>query len=224
MLAALMLMSIPLFSQQTVVSSDNGLLVFAGETDDTVRRLPVATAPQEILLTEEDFGYATAPELTSFDPLSGSLRVVTSLIVIIILAFSISWFLQKKAGFGGNVFGKILGILPLDNKRFVYLVDVMGKVLILGVTEQNINFLGEITDKNTIDSLRLEDSVPNMAGMDQLFSFLRKKKDVEEVDDLADMTLSEKGIASQNLRTRERLKKINDLIVKRTSKRDNSED
>ena len=43
--------------------------------------------------------------------------------------------------------GRILENLPLGPNRSVCTVEMAGRVFLLGVTEHNINLLGEITDK-----------------------------------------------------------------------------
>ena len=158
---------------------------------------------------------ASIPYLPASDPLSSTLRIVSSLFAVIILAFALSWLIQKKAGFGGNVFGKVLGILPLDNRRMIYLVDVMGKVLILGVTDSNINMLGEVTDKDTLDALRLQNNKP-LPGMERLFAFLRPATDQTPSAAGAEENQQTHGQA-QTERNHERLRKLNDLLVKRNN-------
>lgn len=148
-----------------------------------------------------------------------SLRILSSLFAVILLAFGISWFIQKKAGIGGNVFGKILGILPLDNKRMIYLVDVMGKVLILGVTETNINLLCELTDKDTLDALRLQNDQPS-PGIEKLFAFLSRKNEVSEpakTDSTGQDTQPETRNNLHSFRQEDRLKKLNSMLHKKSS-------
>lgn len=141
----------------------------------------------------------TDSQIKSFtDPISTALSVITSFIGIIIVIFVISWFIQKKTGLGANNFGKVIGILPLDNKRFIYIVDVMGKMLVLGVTESNINFLTEITDKDTVDAYRLKYGQSITPGLDKLFPFIKKpgtnensEEFSEEADTLKNQTVTE---------------------------------
>ena len=49
--------------------------------------------------------------------------------------------------------GRILENLPLGPNRSVCTVEMAGRVFLLGVTDHNINLLGEITDKNLIEHL-----------------------------------------------------------------------
>ncbi len=191
---------------QPVASISDGLLF-----------LPEITASEPQVVTQaitatpsflDDVSPASFPQFAS-DPFGSSLRILSSLFALIILAFILSWFLQKKGGIGGNVFGKVLGILPLDSRRLIYLVDVMGRVLILGVTDNNISLLCEITDKATLDSLRLQYDKPS-PGMEKLFSFLkggRSKDNQQEEEQPAPLQATE--------RTDDRIRKLNDLLVKR---------
>ena len=52
--------------------------------------------------------------------------------------------------------GRILENLPLGPNRSVCTVEMAGRVFLLGVTEHNINLLGEITDKNLIEHLHAQ--------------------------------------------------------------------
>ena len=107
--------------------------------------------------------------------MTGTFSLITSLIGIIILALAASWFIQKKVGFASNKFGKVLGIVPLDNKRLIYIVYVSGKFLVLGVTENNINLLTEITDKDTIDTYKLQYHL-TQSELDKNFPFSFKSE------------------------------------------------
>ncbi len=157
------------------------------------------------------------PLFTDSDPFGTSLRILSSLFGVILLAFGVSWFIQKKVGFGGNVFGKVVGILPLDNKRMIYLVDIMGRVLILGVTETNINLLAELTDKDTLDALRLQYDKPS-PGMNRLFSFLQPEEKVASSEERFESPPAESANDGGNihqLRQQDRIKKLNEMLLKR---------
>ncbi|HPW58853.1 MAG TPA: flagellar biosynthetic protein FliO [Candidatus Rifleibacterium sp.] len=182
--------------------------------------ISVVASPTSLFL---DLKPASMPLFPDSDPMGTSLRILSSLFAVILLAFGISWFIQKKAGIGGNVFGKILGILPLDNKRMIYLVDVMGKVLILGVTESNINLLGELTDKDTLDALRLQNDQPS-PGIEKLFAYLSRKNEepAQSQTETAKKADEPEGNGNlQRFRSEDRLKKLNAMLHKRNDK-DNS--
>ncbi|OGK12594.1 MAG: hypothetical protein A2W80_17725 [Candidatus Riflebacteria bacterium GWC2_50_8] len=220
-----LVVSICSVSAEPVATASNGFLsteTAASTIDQTATPDYLATASGPATSAAEaplpfymEGPVASIPYLPASDPLSSTLRIVSSLFAVIILAFALSWLIQKKAGFGGNVFGKVLGILPLDNRRMIYLVDVMGKVLILGVTDSNINMLGEVTDKDTLDALRLQNNKP-LPGMERLFAFLRPATDQTPSAAGAEENQQTHGQA-QTERNHERLRKLNDLLVKRNN-------
>ncbi len=198
------------------------LLFFFFSAVSIVSAQPVASEGNGFLASEpflpEQAEVATMPFLLpGTDPFATSLRVISALFAVIIIALILSWLIQRRGVFGGNVFGKVIGILPLDNRRFIYLVDVVGRVLVLGVTENNINLLCEITDKDTIDSLRLQGETPTIPGMDKLFSFLKKSNSessdqAPEAQVISDLEL--KGATEKN---QERLQRLSKLLLKRNS-------
>ncbi|HAE37119.1 MAG TPA: hypothetical protein DCG57_00590 [Candidatus Riflebacteria bacterium] len=223
-----LLASISSASAEPVATASNGFLTAANATSTYnqpfVSDFPAAANSSPASAAEAPLPFylegpvASLTFLPTSDPLSSTLRIVSSLFAVIILAFTLSWFIQKKTGFGGNVFGKVLGVLPLDNRRMIYLVDVMGKVLILGVTDSNISMLGEVTDKDTLDSLRLQNDKP-MPGMERLFAFLRPAADQSQATpDAEDRRLQGKA---QTDRNHDRMRKLNELLVKRNNTPEN---
>ena len=62
-------------------------------------------------------------------------------------------FAQQKLGYGG----RILSHLPLGPNRSVCVIEMSGRVFMLGVTEHSITLLTEITDPDEIDRLHRED-------------------------------------------------------------------
>lgn len=204
---AVFLFIAPVVYSQPVATSGGGLLLSGNATEAQT----FAGSEPFFLDTQP----ASMPYFPASDPAATSLSIISSLFAIIILAFAVSWFIQKKTGFGSNVFGKVLGILPLDNRRMIYLVDVMGRVLILGVTDANINLLGEITEKDTLDSLRLQYDQPS-PGMEKLFSFLKSgskaNKPPEEPNTPEE---SSENPGMHKIRQQERLRKLNDMLIKR---------
>lgn len=50
--------------------------------------------------------------------------------------------------------GRILSQLPVGSNRCVMVVELAGRVYVLGVTEHSISFIGEIEDEDEIERLR----------------------------------------------------------------------
>ena len=66
-------------------------------------------------------------------------------------------FVTKKTGVGsvGRDVIKILSIVPVGQNKFLQVVDLAGKIMVIGVSDSNINLLTEIQDKDEIDRIRL---------------------------------------------------------------------
>ncbi len=66
-------------------------------------------------------------------------------------------FVSKKAGFqaSGQDVVQTLSAVPMGPGRYLYIIDVAGKVFMLGVTDNNINLITEIEDKDEKDRIRL---------------------------------------------------------------------
>ena len=66
-------------------------------------------------------------------------------------------FVSKKTGisvFGGEAV-RVLSVVPIGQNKFLQLIDVAGRVLLVGVSENNINLITEITEKDQIDRIRI---------------------------------------------------------------------
>lgn len=83
---------------------------------------------------------------------------IASLVVVFLFVAGLAYYVSKilggrfgRARSGGN--GRVLEYLPLGSGRSVCVVELVGKFLILGVTDHTITFLGEIDDKSEVEEL-----------------------------------------------------------------------
>jgi flagellar biogenesis protein FliO len=70
---------------------------------------------------------------------------------------------------------KVLATYPLAANRVIQVVDIAGQVLILGVSDSNINLITEITDKEVIDRIKLMSSQESRVATsfrDQFFKLI----------------------------------------------------
>ncbi|HOY67066.1 MAG TPA: flagellar biosynthetic protein FliO [Candidatus Ozemobacteraceae bacterium] len=177
---------------------------------------PVSTESLLFLPTEAD--PASSPFLAAPDPFSTSLSILTSLALVIALIFALSWFLQKRHGLNGSLCGRTLGVLPIDGRRFIYIIDVLGKVLVLGVTEHHISLLAEITDKPLIDSLRIQPGgAPTIPGIERVLAFLKQKRTVPATADGQDdrTTPDEPSFAEHAEKAQQQIRRMESLIIRR---------
>jgi flagellar protein FliO/FliZ len=83
------------------------------------------------------------------------LSLLITFAVVIGLAYFASRFLGKKMGrMGAMGHHKIIATLPLGTNRAVYIVEIAGKFLALGVTDHSITVLQEITDQIEIEKMK----------------------------------------------------------------------
>lgn len=66
-------------------------------------------------------------------------------------------FVTKKAGIQvlGRDVVQVLSIVPLGQNKFLQVVDLAGRVLVLGVSDSGIHLITEVQDKEEIDRIRL---------------------------------------------------------------------
>ncbi len=186
-----------------------------------MRPLPTpGTAPDDLLFLPT--GTATMPVFPVPDPLATTLRILTSLALVIAMVFGLSWFLQRRGPLGGPQIGRVLGMLPLDGHRSVYVVDVLGKVLLLGVADQGVTMLGEVTDKLVIDELRLTARQPGLPGLEKLFKFLGRQDTSPPPDapPLGSPRLPETDFAHHTRRAQEHARQVERLLLKRPPPRE----
>jgi flagellar protein FliO/FliZ len=84
-----------------------------------------------------------------------TVTLLVTFALVIGLAYFTSRFLGQRMGrFSQAGDNRVLVSLPLGPSRGVFVVEVAGKFLVLGVTDHNVNFLQEITDPTMIERLR----------------------------------------------------------------------
>jgi len=111
-------------------------------------------------------GYLEGYEEVNPQPTGVSWWSTLAYLLSLLVAFAVVLFMAYFAArFLGGRFnaarqtasgGRILENLPLGPNRSVCTVEMAGRVFLLGVTEHNINLLGEITDKNLIEHLHAQ--------------------------------------------------------------------
>jgi flagellar protein FliO/FliZ len=80
--------------------------------------------------------------------------LATFLLVLFLAYFTSRLIANKMKWSGGDKDGKIISCLSFGSNRGVYLVEIAGKYLLLGVTEHNINLLREVDDEEEIEKIR----------------------------------------------------------------------
>lgn len=117
------------------------------------------------LETGENTGALTSlPENTSEPDVDTSDSSVTwyitkTMAVLVVLSLGIWGILKflKQSGFGGasNEFMSIHSTLAVGQNQYLQIVQVGKQFFIIGVTDNNVNMLGEITDSEMVTDLQL---------------------------------------------------------------------
>ncbi|OIP38534.1 hypothetical protein AUJ95_06665 [Candidatus Desantisbacteria bacterium CG2_30_40_21] len=79
--------------------------------------------------------------------------IVIGLLIVGLLRF---FFKNKVALFSGTKCINALASHPLSPNKYIQIVEIGNKLIILGITDSNINLLCEITDTDTIDLIKLQ--------------------------------------------------------------------
>lgn len=103
-----------------------------------------------------------------------TIAYMASLVVVFLFVAGLAYYVSKVLGgrFGRMVSGgggRVLDNLPLGPGRSACIVELAGRLLILGVTEHSITLLGEIEDAAEAEKLlkkSLEESRGSFSGMD----------------------------------------------------------
>jgi len=133
-------------------------------------------------------------------------------------------FVTKRVGIqvlGENVIN-ILSIVPIGQNKYLQVVDLAGKILVLGVSENGINLISEINEKDKIDQIRLlstkNSHSKNKAGFqDYIMKHIgklidRKGKSRSGGRDIFKAKSNESGVNLDYLkRQKDRLKNLNGI-------------
>jgi flagellar protein FliO/FliZ len=163
-------LKLPLQAMQRIAA----LLLWAG----LLIQIPIVSAQeapeQEIPLDAQPSVGETlrsAEQVYSFEdsaaapPVSGpSTWIVVRAILILALSaaaiYGIVFFLKKasKKTVSGDPFLKLLASAHLGSNRYAHIVSVGNKAWLLGSSDGGVNLIGEIDDKDLINSMLLEES------------------------------------------------------------------
>jgi len=85
--------------------------------------------------------------------------MLTTLAIVIAILIGVMYLLKKyfyrsSAVAGGNAVIRPLGSYPLGPKNSLLLVEVLGQVLLLGISDRQLSLLTTITDPGSLESLK----------------------------------------------------------------------
>ena len=86
-------------------------------------------------------------------------KLVVPLFGVIALIYLMAWFARKKLGIKGiakgrGEFSEVVEVTPLGGQRYLYLVRVVDRLMVLGVAQDAISALGEISEEELSRSIQ----------------------------------------------------------------------
>jgi len=131
--------------------------------------------------------------MSTFDFIASLLKMVSALAVVLGIMLAALWFvrkLMKKTGTGvddGHAI-RILSTRYLGPKSSIMLVDVLGSVIVVGVTASQISMLTTITDEDSLERLKSPRTggQESQAFLDQITLYKRKLKTLSLVGGQSD--------------------------------------
>lgn len=109
------------------------------------------------------------------------LRIVIVLAIVCVGIYGVVYLLKKttKVNAGNDPYLKNVAVLHLSSNKSVRVVSIGTQAFVLGVCDQSISLISEITDKELIDTMNLESDrnspVPTGTFTSVLKSFLPKQ-------------------------------------------------
>jgi flagellar protein FliO/FliZ len=144
----------------------------------------IATGADEsgIYLAEGNAGLPGAKPVKAPSSIWILLRVVIVLAIVCAAIYGVVWLLKKTTvvNAANDPYLKSVSSITLAPNKTVQVVTIGSKAYLIGVTDQNINLIDEITDTELIDAMNLESdrkaSAPPASFASVLSSFLPGSK------------------------------------------------
>jgi len=149
----------------------------------------------ELSLNGNDGGNNDSPAETIAGPSIWSLvRMVLVLALAAAAVYGVVFFIKRtsKKKDAEDPFLKVLANAHLGSNRYAHIVSVGDKAWLLGSSDGGVNLIGEISDKDVINAMLLEDSTksemkqsrfPDFLGMIRRFG-AKAERNVPSADDI----------------------------------------
>ncbi|HOD35788.1 MAG TPA: flagellar biosynthetic protein FliO [Syntrophales bacterium] len=121
--------------------------------------------------------------MSSWEFILSILKMMSALALVLGLMVVAMYVLKKfmnrtGGGIETDEFVKIVSTRYLGPKNSIVILDVLGRVIVVGISNQQISLLTEIDDRESLDRLQMTRGrrTPSPALMDQLTLYKRKLK------------------------------------------------
>ena len=100
--------------------------------------------------------------ITAPDMLSTAMKMLTALGIVlgglIVVFYFMKRFLKRDVGGSNEALIKVIASQYIGIKKNIFLVEIPGSILVVGVSNDNISLLTKIEDKVVLDDLRQENA------------------------------------------------------------------
>jgi len=142
----------------------------------------ILTAPYLALAqtSENILTYQEPVSSFSFDFTSTLIKFIVATAFCIVILLIVKKFMRSSLNMSHNENMTIIDYHSLNRDKYIYLVDIYGIIYVIGVSSSSITKIAEITDRETIDRIKLN-SDKNIRG--KMFSeYLQKFMPAEKND------------------------------------------
>jgi len=176
---------------------------------------PTKTGQSDNAALEEEYLKYEGPNVGSMTNMfSASLRMITVLLVLLALFLFVTFVLkrfQQKRSIQSKGPISVLFQLPVGSKESICLVDVMGEILVLGVTSSQISLLFKVEDTDALKSFQESQGRelrPDPTSGHQFQNYLKSER--ENIKVASELRSSElRSTVLESLRTlRDKLRKV----------------
>lgn len=165
------------------------------------------SVPEESLIIEDTENSAAVENTTSLNTFSiwDFIRMLLVLGAVIGFIYFI-FFLLKKAGKPSLISDSTINIIStknLESGRSLHLIEIGPQVFLIGSGDSSVQLISEITDKETLDTIKLDKSIRNESNktFTDIFRGFFKK-------DNSSLSLEKPGQISFMKKQRERLRNM----------------
>ena len=139
--------------------SDGSAIVDTGDSAGAEPAPDTHTAAERaIVFGDAGAGNNQPPAASS--AIGGIIRMVLTLALVAAAIYGLVLLLKKttRTNVTPDPFIKVLASAPIGTNRGLYVVSVGSQTWLVGAAEHGLNLISEITDKQTVDAMLLEDS------------------------------------------------------------------
>ncbi len=131
----------------------------AAKESDSINIFPNPADVDPQKEARDEIQAVTNPEATEEAPslVSVAFRFAAMLIIMVGLFYLVARYMKLKNGVlhPGNDLVQVIASVPLMPGKFLQIVDMAGRLMVLGVSESGVSMISEIEDASTADRIRI---------------------------------------------------------------------